>query len=716
MKKTLILNLAGSVLAAFTVLGDSKADYHDVSEMESALLAFDGMAGGRITVHTIGSSALGRPIYAVQLAALDSSGTQRTDDSEKPALLVEAGMHAREWAGPELTLLFLLKFLVASVVDADRVDDILQHVTVWLIPIGNPDGRALDDQHGGDPERYWTSQRWHDDDTEGWRTNADPWFWCGTLFARGIDLNRNFSDGWRSGRGGDSWECRNNEFHGEAPFQAVEANVIRSFVNNRMISLSLSVHSYHGSIGRLVGPEDIRDTFRDLWNAVVPSDISLSDVCPNADGELKENAGGGFGQFTSWLARPSDTPHEPDTGTQRGVMSLLLELPPGNGRCSAAKYDSSSLYRWSATDDSNAFHPSGAGFLTEAGEGFFHALMYLAEQARSPWCPLDPVTLALDTSCGADFGLTGSKIAWERNHVGALSFAYRDAGAEEVMLPGRRSVVYRVQNFDYGSTGTDRARVKVVIRSRTEWPTPYTTDLVDTQLFDLGAGAAATGEVPFAFAGGRDYLVTITVSPTSYSTSGDRVDDNNLHRFRFRTLEYTLSDPVIGDFNVGVLPKGLRLLGKAAVDLAVPGQNDRALQLASPQREGPGGLLTAPLASGQPITNLSATFDLRLEVPTNGLASGLSFTLAGDLPETAWGTEGVGSGLNIVFDAHNDAPPDQPAEAPAIDVTYKGRRIAHQLIPLATGGGFVPVRLDLKANGLLDLRYGGALVYSNLST
>lgn len=703
MRKALILNLAGSVLAAFTAFGASKADYHDVTEMESALLAFDGMAGGRITVHTIGSSALGRPIYAVQLAAVDGAGNQLGDDSSKPALLVEAGMHAREWAGPELTLLFLLKFLFATAVDADRVDDILAHANIWLIPMGNPDGRAMDDAYGGDPERYWTSTLWHDDDTAGWRPSAWPAYWCGSSFSLGIDLNRNFSDGWQDDVGGDSWDCRNNEFHGEAPFQAEEANVMRRFVNNRMISQSLSLHSYKGSIEKLIGSADIRDNFRDLWNAAVPSTIALCSSCGPG--------GSGVGQFTSWLAKPADTPFEPDMGTRRGIMTLLCELPPGTD-----DYDADYTYRWSSTDDSNGFHPSSDAFLTDAAQGLYAALMYLAEQARAPWCPINPTTLAPDTSCGPDFGLTGSKIAGSRDSVGALSYAFTDTGAEETMYPGARRVVYRVQNFDCGSTAVDQARVTVVISSRSDWPTPYSTDLVDTQYFDLGAGDAATGEVPFQFVGGRDYLVSIGVSPVTYSYSSDTISDNNHHQFRFRTHKLTLGAGTVLNFDPVTLPAGVKVLGRAGTEQTEAGQTNRALQLASPHRPGPGGLFTGPLASGHAVTNLSATFDVRMDAPTNGLASGFSFNLAEDLPPTACGVEGAGAGLTIVFDNHNDAPPSEPAEAPAIDVKWNGRRIGHQLLQFAGGGAFVPVRVDLKPDGRLDLRYGGVLVYSNLPT
>ena len=523
-----------AVLPAFAMSAASaqKADYHDFTEMEAALRAFDGLAKGRITIHTIGRSYYGRPVYAVRLAAVDGTGAQKPDDGEKPALLIEAGMHAREWAGPELCLDFLMLFLFEWVTDRDYVDDVLDNASIWILPMVNPDGRAMDDCSGGDPERYWTSSVFHPSGTDysGWRDNAQC-VECSShsaLKTIGIDLNRNFSAGWNTA-GERELDCNNNKYHGELPFQAREANVLRRFVNNHMISLSLSVHSFSSSVGNPHGGSDLPTNFASVWNARVPTELAISD---------SGSSGGGFGQFTAWLADPADTGGEPDMGTRRGVFSMLIELPPAsddeyNG---VSPHPATYPYRFSMDDASNGFHPSARSFHTECADGFFRAVMYLAEQARSPWCALDPTTLAPDPTCVRDFGLTGSKIAPGRDSTGSLTFHYDGVAAKEVMKPGTRKVVYRVQNFDYTTGTTERVRVTVCISSRPTGAAFYESDLVDTQYFDLGPGDAATAGVPHSFASGRDYIVTIRATPVTYPMASETQDRNDYHLFRFSTL------------------------------------------------------------------------------------------------------------------------------------------------------------------------------------
>ena len=286
-----------------------KADYHDVDEFNTAIDALDGGALGRMTVHFIGTSVEGRPIRALHLAALGPGGEQFPDNPRKPALLIEGGIHAREWASAELCLLFLQAFHLAVLFDPVRIDDILANADIWVIPMLNPDGRAMDDAAHGDPENFWSSKLYHDNDDSdlsGWRDNTSV-VACGHFssgFTKGIDLNRSFSAGWDDpASGADEWLCNDNNYHGEVPFQAREANVLRKFVNNRMISMSLHVHAYKGCVGNRNGYVDIAANFHDVWNAAVPSELTLTLTSSSSP-----CTGGGYGQSTAWMADPSDTP------------------------------------------------------------------------------------------------------------------------------------------------------------------------------------------------------------------------------------------------------------------------------------------------------------------------------------------------------------------------------------------------------------------------
>ncbi|MEQ8277064.1 MAG: M14 family zinc carboxypeptidase [Deltaproteobacteria bacterium] len=506
----------------------AKEDFHDVAEMEAAVDVLDGGAGGMLRVFTIGTTPLGHDIRAVLLSEDRPSGHDAAGNADRPALLIECGTHAREWASPEMCLHLLQSISFAYFLDAllgtTVVEDIAAEADIWIIPMVNPDGRQYDDATGGDPEVYWTSTIWHpasSSDSNGWRTNAQTLSCPGGLFGLGvgIDLNRAYSQGWSSGDG----NCLSNKFHGDFPFEAVEAQHMRKFVNNRMISMSMSVHSYSPCVGAQNGDADVPQNFRDVFNGIVVEPEGQLDY---AAGTCE---GKGVGQFTGWMAKPSDTAGAADHSTTRAAVSMLLELPPDG-----AAYDdtaSPSPYRFDPFDASNPFHPSDTDYASDVAPAFYNAMLYLMRQARSPWCAIDPSTLLPDASCVQDFGLTGAKIANCRNCVGLLDNDVRAGEVVEVMPAGDRRVVYRVQNFDAVTASPQTVRVTTVISSRTAWPNPYTNDLVEARTYDLDALEGATDGIPFTFIAGREYMIGIYAYPMSYS--GDTEPDNNTQLFRF---------------------------------------------------------------------------------------------------------------------------------------------------------------------------------------
>jgi hypothetical protein len=505
-----VVMMAAAVTLAAGSLVAQPANYNDVAEIEAAIALFDGIGGGRMQVHDIGTTASGRQVQAVHIGetALFTGTALEASWAEKPVLLIECGMHAREWAGPELCLTYLQSFALGFLLTPARMADILAHADVWVIPMVNPDGRAVDDSAGGDPTNHWTDVSYHSGDSSGWRDNAqlvscpaNPW---GISF--GIDIARNFSTGWS----GANLLCTSNQFRGDAPFQAVEAQILRRFVENRMISMSLSVHSNGQSMGiRTASLNAIRDNVIDLWNAEVPS-------LPLTTGAT----GGGLGQFPAWMADPSDTGGQPDMGARRGAVALLMELPP-------ASY--AVPYQLSAGDGSNGFHPSAQVFLDDSLQGFVPALNYLAEQARRPWCPLTPGTLTPSAACIRDVGITGAKIAVCTDCVGTLAESPFGLGSRQTNTAGFRRIVYRIQNFDSATAATVQVTVGVI--SKPIGPGPYTTDLNSSTSYPLASGAATSGSVPFTFVSGRDYVVTVNAWPVTYA--GETNTQNNYRQFRF---------------------------------------------------------------------------------------------------------------------------------------------------------------------------------------
>ena len=514
----MVLGLCVGTAGKVSTASAQPATYHDVDAMDAAILLFDGV-GGRMRVHEIGRTWVGRPVRAVHISAtpnLYNTGAEASM-ADKPALLIECGMHAREWAGPELCLKYLQVFALSFLLDRDRINDILANADIWVIPMVNPDGRAIDDTFGGDPNKYTPNKdstfKWHGGDAGGWRPNAQVVSCNASPFGGysvGIDIARNFSTGWTVVNPTDSDiredNCESDHFHGYAPFHAFEAQILRRFVDNRMISMSLSVHSDGQSLGiRTASLTAIATNTSNLWSAATPS-------LPLTTGSTAAT-GGGKGQFPAWMANPSDTPGEPDFGTSRSAVALLMELPPGSNEF----------------DSDNGFHPSEQAYLDDTLPGFVAAVHHLAEQARRPWCPLTPGTLAPSVACRRDVGITGAKIAVCKDCVGTLKESPFGLGSRQTKNPGSSLIVYRIQNFD--STTAATVQMQVNVQSRPIGSVAYTTDLTSVTPFPLASGAAATGSVPFTFVAGRDYRVSLNASPTTYT--GETNTQNNSRLFRF---------------------------------------------------------------------------------------------------------------------------------------------------------------------------------------
>lgn len=78
------------------------------------------------TVSSIGKSYEGRDISMIKIS---------TGGSGKPTILVDAGIHAREWIAPA-TALYMIQELVENT--ANR--ELIENIDWMIIPVLNPDG------------------------------------------------------------------------------------------------------------------------------------------------------------------------------------------------------------------------------------------------------------------------------------------------------------------------------------------------------------------------------------------------------------------------------------------------------------------------------------------------------------------------------------------------------------------------------------------------
>ncbi|WP_199624532.1 M14 family zinc carboxypeptidase [Paenibacillus alkalitolerans] len=177
---------------------------------------------------TIGRSVLGRELFAVRIG---------TGPKE---VFYNGSFHANEW----ITSLVLMKFIE----DASRaagegvsmrnilLSALFERVTLWIVPMVNPDGVELV-HTGAYPGHPYRDSLLHWNDGYGrfehWKANI-----------RGVDLNDQFPAHWeeeRERRSPDGPGPR--DFAGEHPLSEPEALAVARFTEQRDFKLTMAFHS-----------------------------------------------------------------------------------------------------------------------------------------------------------------------------------------------------------------------------------------------------------------------------------------------------------------------------------------------------------------------------------------------------------------------------------------------------------------------------------------
>jgi hypothetical protein len=518
-------------------------NYSDVTELNAALDWLSGSAHAQVM--TIGHSIdyktdprrpVIHPIKAIRISASTDEGI--TDDVRKNAILFECGSHPREWLATESCLTLATHLVLNAEDETTEVPELLGNVDVWIVPLTTPAGRAIDDTRGGDPRFFDRSVS-----GAGWRGNGDTRGGC----TRGVNVARNFSSDWN---GEPSADCTGDagslgNYRGFAPFSTLEATALRNFVQNHSISMAVVIHSNAQKISNLWGPADIGGTqIADLGK--LAWDLFLDD--PNLVLTRSRSLGSGLGQFSAWLAAPSDTAGQPDLGSARAIQTIFVELPFLDADLDDdVPVDAYNLgdYRYEADDAenrSNGFHPSSSRPVRRLIEtNFLFMAEELIREARSPGCSV------LGGCPTADFGLVGAKIG--RSSLGAGALQTNSAGCLATLEDGLCSrapvaardylaarsyyLDYRVQNFGTRVANND-VSVRMTIDETINTPDGRLTNRsTSTETFlNLPLREARTGRFAVNVIAGADYTVTLQIIPASLSI--DRFAMNDVKVFKFR--------------------------------------------------------------------------------------------------------------------------------------------------------------------------------------
>ncbi len=238
-------------------------------------------------IELVGKSEFGQPIWAAKIGRGKSN------------IIILGGHHGREWLTTSLVMTKLEYYLKAynshqQIFGYDSA--LLDEVSIWFIPMVNPDGIRIQQEGIGFLPQYYQKRlikmNENNSDFDRWKANGE-----------GIDLNRQYPAGWESIKEKTSTPSY-QYYKGKFPMQAKEVRAVVTFT--REVQPLMAV-TYHSS-GRVLYWYFKND------HAVVKRDKKIADQLSKITGysldQPEEHAvGGGFSDwFVSEFKRPSFTP------------------------------------------------------------------------------------------------------------------------------------------------------------------------------------------------------------------------------------------------------------------------------------------------------------------------------------------------------------------------------------------------------------------------
>ncbi len=178
--------------------------------------------------HHYGNSWKGGDLWALEITS-----NEDTQVEEKPGVLVDGGIHAREWSGPQVSSYYMWRILDEYDTN-ETINWLVNNRRLFVIPMTNPDG-YIHDGNGdlGD-----------DGQGEAWRKNRNES--VGSTDEVGVDLNRNWDIDF--GGAGTSDDPSSDQYHGEGPFSEYETYHLKEFILEQDIDSYHNIHSHAGTL------------------------------------------------------------------------------------------------------------------------------------------------------------------------------------------------------------------------------------------------------------------------------------------------------------------------------------------------------------------------------------------------------------------------------------------------------------------------------------
>jgi hypothetical protein len=242
------------------------ARYHNYAETKATLDATVAAFPQLVQEFSIGASYEGRDVWAVKI-----SDNVATDENE-PEVLFDCLHHAREHLTVEMCLT-IIQTLTSQYGRNSQITNIVNSREIYVVPMVNPDGAEYDVLNGS--YHFWRKNR---------QPNPDD---------IGTDLNRNYDYRWGCCNG-SSGDGSSETYRGEAPFDAPETQVMRDFIDSRVvggvqqITTGISFHTYAELVLWPYGytfqdvPADMTQDDHDVF-AALGTQMAQS-TCTQADG------------------------------------------------------------------------------------------------------------------------------------------------------------------------------------------------------------------------------------------------------------------------------------------------------------------------------------------------------------------------------------------------------------------------------------------------
>jgi len=202
----------------------SDSAYHDYAEMLAEIQQAEADHSAIFDLFSIGTSYQGRTIWAGKI-----SDNVAADEAE-PEVLFTHHQHAREHLTVEMAL-YTLRIMTDEYGVDPQITNMVDTRELWLVFDMNPDGGEYDIATGS---------------YRSWRKNRQPNSGSSSV---GTDLNRNWGYRWGC-CGGSSGSTGSETYRGSSAFSAPETQVVRDFVNSRVINgqqqitVAIDFHTY----------------------------------------------------------------------------------------------------------------------------------------------------------------------------------------------------------------------------------------------------------------------------------------------------------------------------------------------------------------------------------------------------------------------------------------------------------------------------------------